>query len=585
VLSAQQSPTALDYKTYRSQIEPIFLKPREGPRCYDCHAALSTRFRLERLTEGATSWNDEQSRRNFEVVGRLVVPSQPLKSRLLLHPLAQGAGGDPEHGGGKFWSSRDDPEWRTLADWVRAASTGDDAEPAFSTKSAALDFQYFKARVEPIFLKQRTPHVRCYVCHSETNRLFHLEKLAPGKQDWSDEQSQRNFQSALQQVVPGDPVASPLLVHPLAPEAGGDPFHSGGRQFASQNDPDWLTLAEWVSHSTAPRPSTAAHPRSFVYVTNSAGDSVNVVDTATNKICQTIRGLEFPHGIAFSPGGERVYISTESDSMLNVVERKTGEIQERIPLSGRPNNIAITKDGGRVLVAIRTPRGAVDVINTKSLRLSKTIPVNGGAHNVYVTPDGNFAVSGSIDEKLATVIDLQTGEAAWQVKFDAGVRPMAFESGTNGSASRIFVQLSGFNGFAIIDFAKRAEIARIKLPDNPRGFGAAEGRLGTPSHGIGVSPDGKSLWVNSTVANAVFSYSLPDLKLLGHAALPEVHPLTGAPTGAVPEWITFTPDSKAVYVSNSAAGSVSVIDSATRTLIAVIPVGDVPKRMNTLVLH
>jgi YVTN family beta-propeller protein len=141
------------------------------------------------------------------------------------------------------------------------------------------------------------------------------------------------------------------------------------------------------------------------------------------------------------------------------------------------------------------------------------------------------------------------------------------------------------NGFAVVDFAKRAEIARIKLPDQPGGFGLAEGRLGTPSHGIGVSPDGKSLWVNSTFANAVFAYSLPDLKLIGHVALPEVHPVGHSPTGSVPEWITFTPDSKTIYISNSGAASVTAIDTKTLKQIALIPVGEVPKRINTLVLR
>ena len=136
-----------------------------------------------------------------------------------------------------------------------------------------------------------------------------------------------------------------------------------------------------------------------------------------------------------------------------------------------------------------------------------------------------------------------------------------------------------------MDFAKRAEVARIKLPDQPGGFGAAEGRTGTPSHGIGVAPDGKSLWVNSTFANAVFKYSLPELKFIGYAALPEVHPLGHSPTSSVPEWITFTPDSKTVYISNSGAGSVSAFDTSTLKGIAVIPVGEVPKRINILVLH
>jgi YVTN family beta-propeller protein len=235
-------------------------------------------------------------------------------------------------------------------------------------------------------------------------------------------------------------------------------------------------------------------------------------------------------------------------------------------------------------VGIRAQPGVLDVIDTASLKRVKSIPVDGSVHNIYVTPDGKYAVSGSIENKAATVIDLQSDQVAWEVKVDKGVRPMAFEVNADGSTRRIFAQLSGFHGFAVIDFAKRAEVARIKLPDEPGGFGAAEGRTGVPSHGIGVAPDGKSLWVNSTLANAVFEYSLPDLQLMGHADLPVLHPSGRAPSGAVPEWITFTPDSKFVYVSNSAAESVSVIDTKSFKEVAIIPVGEVPKRMATFVL-
>src|SRR6266403_3778568 len=448
------------------------------------------------------------------------------------------------------------------------------------------DFEIYRKRVEPIFLKQRPGHARCYSCHTLSNRVFHLETLLPGSSDWTDEQSQRNFQSVLQLVVPGDTASSRLLIHPLAPEAGGDPFHSGGRQFASQNDPDWLALAEWargVRKGVASETSPGAMTR--IYVTNSAGDTVDVIDPATNKIVQVIRGIELPHGVAFSPDGSRVYISNESESVLDVLDGKRGEILRKVSLSGRPNNIAITKDGDRVLVGIRTEPGVVDVIDTTSLKRSKSISVDGSVHNVFVTPDGKYAVSGSIENQAATIIDLQSEQAVWEVKFDSAVRPMAFEANPDGSTSRIFVQLTGLNGFAVVDFAKRAEVARIKLPDQPGGFGIAEGRTGTPSHGIGVAPDGKSLWVNSTLANAVFKYSLPDLQLVGHVSLPLVHPLGHAPTGSVPEWITFTPDSKHVYISNSGGRSVSSIDTKTLKLTAVIPVGEVPKRINTLILH
>ena len=589
--SAQSQPS-LDYETYRTRIEPIFLKKRQdGARCYDCHSTLSTRLRLEPLATGSSSWAEDQSRRNFEAVSQLVTPCAPKKSRLLLHPLAKEAGGDPAHTGGKFWTSQSDPEWQMLADWVGKCS-GKPSEVAAnspSTQTAALNFEIFKTRVQPIFLKNRPGHARCYGCHILAARNFRLEELSPGSTEWTEEQSQRNFQSAVQHVIPGDLGSSRLLIHPLAPEAGGDPFHSGGRQFETQNDPDWLAMAEWVrgrdATVTSAPPSGPDAPSARIYVTNSASDTIDVVNPATNKVVQVIHGIELPHGIVFSPDGTRIYVSNEAESVLDVVDRRSGDILQRVPLSGHPNNIAITKDGSRVLVGIRVQPGFVDVIDTNSFKRLKAIPVDGAVHNVYVTPDGRYAVSGSIENKAATIIDLRTDQAAWTVKFESGVRPMAFETNADGSTRRIFAQLSGFHGFAVIDFARREQVAQIKLPDQPGGYGIAEGRSGVPSHGIGVAPDGKSLWINSTLANAVFEYSLPDLQLIGHAQLPELQPLGRARSGAVPEWITFTPDSKRVYVSDSAARCVSVIDTKTLREVSIIPVGEVPKRMNTLVLH
>ena len=554
-------------------------------RCYDCHSTLTTRLRLQAFLPGDSSWTEEQSRQNFAFVSQLVTPNDPLNSRLLLHPLAQEAGGDPAHAGGKFWKSQQDPEWQMLAAWVRHSSPGTLAVQPSSPASVALSFQIFRSRVEPIFLKERPGHARCYGCHSEYNRSFHLEKLSPGATNWTAEQSQRNYQNILEHVVPGDPASSRLLIHPLGPEAGGDPFHSGGYQFQSQNDPDWLTIAEWVrSARTDTNPASSTKPAALIYVTNSAGDTIDVIDPTANTVVQVIHGIELPHGITFSPDGARVFVSNESESVLDVVDQKSGEVLRKVPLSGRPNNIAITKDGRRILVGIRSPQGALDVIDAASMTRVKSIPVD-SVHNVYVTPDGKYAVSGSLEGQSVTVTDLQTDLIAWKLNFDHPVRPMAFEMNPDASTRRIFVQLSNFNGFAVVDFAKRSEVARVTLPNEPGGFGIAEGRVNTPAHGIGVAPDGKSLWVNSTLANGVFEYTLPDLQLVGHVSLPLVYPLGHTPTGSVPEWITFTPDSKSVYISNSGGRSVSAIDTKTLKLVAVIPVGEVPKRINTLVIH
>ncbi len=120
--------------------------------------------------------------------------------------------------------------------------------PYMASRAApALDYEFFKARVEPVFLEKREGHTRCYVCHAESNNAFRLERLPPGASTWTDEQSRRNFEMASRLVNPGDPATSRLLQQPLAPEAGGNVFHSGGRQFATKDDPNWKILADWVN--------------------------------------------------------------------------------------------------------------------------------------------------------------------------------------------------------------------------------------------------------------------------------------------------------------------------------------------------
>jgi YVTN family beta-propeller protein len=310
-----------------------------------------------------------------------------------------------------------------------------------------------------------------------------------------------------------------------------------------------------------------------IYVTDHAGDTVYVIDPQSDKVVQVIEGIEVAHDVHFSPDGRRVYISVESENVLDVVDQKSGKIIKKVPLSGRPNTIAVSKDGGRVFVAIREPEpGGMDVIDTTSLERVKSIPTKGGFHDIYLTPDGKYLVAGSVSAKLLTVFDAQTEQPVWELNFDAGVRTMAFESRPDGSTHRIFVNVTSFNGFEVVDFAERKVVGKIAFPDEPSG-GRVRGLSHDPAHGIGVAPDGKTLWANSKYADAVFVYSLPGLKLVGHV-----------PIGTIPEWLTFTPDGKKVYISNRGTYSVSVIDAKALKMVASIPCGETPARNATLVL-
>jgi YVTN family beta-propeller protein len=171
---------------------------------------------------------------------------------------------------------------------------------------------------------------------------------------------------------------------------------------------------------------------------------------------------------------------------------------------------------------------------------------------------------------MISVIDTLTLEKVWDLKMDSGIRPFTIEAGPDGSTSRIFIQFSNFHGFAVVDFKQRKEVARVEFPKEPVNGTA---HSGTPNHGAIISPDGKYLVGNSHLLDGVFIYTLPDLKYQGYVR-----------TGHVPDWVTFTPDSKMVYVANAADNTVSAVDIFNRKEVAKIPVGEVPKRNGTIVI-
>jgi YVTN family beta-propeller protein len=315
----------------------------------------------------------------------------------------------------------------------------------------------------------------------------------------------------------------------------------------------------------------AASSQVRVLQTNSRGDNIHLIDPASNTIVGEIKGVPINHGAAAAPDGSRFYFSSEAEQTLHVVDGRSLQVTKKIPLTGRPNNISISKDGRRVYVGIVSAPGAVDVVDTTTLEKVKSIPTKGGIHNVYVTPDGTHVVAGSIAGRLMTVIDQKTEEPVWTL-FQEGVRPMAFETNADGSTKRIFVQLSELHGFAVVDFAQRREVARIQLPNDVPAEKVDKGPFnGSPSHGLGVAPDGRTLWVTSRPNARVYAYSLPDLKLLG-----------ATDVGGRPDWVTFTPDSKQIYVATENNDSVVVIDVPSRKEMTRIKVGSAPKRNITV---
>ena len=334
--------------------------------------------------------------------------------------------------------------------------------------------------------------------------------------------------------------------------------------------------------------SLAAAPKARLRIvqTNAAGDNIHIIDPATNKVVGEIKGIEAPHGIAATKDGTRIYVSEESTRSLDVIDGKTLEVTKRIPLSGVPNLIALTPDEKRIYVAILPPwddlshfpqirseaSGGVDVIDTTTLQDIKAIPIRGGIHDLYVTPDGKYAVGGSSRSAVPAVnaghvIDTRTNEIVWDFPMSPSPSPMAISANPDGSTKWIFAQDSKLNGFRVVDFASREEIKSVANPEIPKEQQNAAFPP-SPSHGMVVTSDQKTLLVNSRLNSALYVYSLPDLKLVGGVLLNA--------KGA--EWVTITPDNMTAYVANSQSNNVSVVDIKALKETATIPVGFVPAR-------
>ena len=233
-------PSPADLQSYRNAVEKVFLADRGGTvpgvaACVMCHTwQTSVRFTLETPATDA-GWTMEQSRRNFDVVTKLVNTKDPESSRLLLKPSGRLA-----HTGGTYWESRTNPEYQAVLAWIKSLP----ADRYVPAPEPTLDFEFFRACVQPVFANPREGHIRCSNCHSAG-----LIGFAPAPQTggaWSEQEAKRAFTTISRLIIPGNPEQSRFMLKPLHPDGGGSYTHNGPRRWQTRKDPEWQMLAQWV---------------------------------------------------------------------------------------------------------------------------------------------------------------------------------------------------------------------------------------------------------------------------------------------------------------------------------------------------
>jgi YVTN family beta-propeller protein len=315
-----------------------------------------------------------------------------------------------------------------------------------------------------------------------------------------------------------------------------------------------------TSVGLADTPIVARKPGPRLYVTNSAGDSIHVIDLGTSQVLGQIQTGHGPHGAAVSGDGRRFYTTVESNRTLLVFDTASDKILRSIKLTGLPNQCAATPDGTWVGVPIRDS-DRVDLVNVVEGRVVKSLPVK-VPHNCYNARRNDHLWVTSMGGDAVKLIDVKTLTYLAEIPVGGVPRPLA----VTHDEQTLYCALSDLHGFVIADVPRRKVIQRFELPPLPPHARLPVPR--TPTHGLELTPDEKELWVTSCATDTMYVFNTASKKLVGKVGV-----------GKGPNWVAFSPDGRYCCVSNVLSDDVSILDVPGRREVARVKVGKQPKRL------
>jgi len=300
-----------------------------------------------------------------------------------------------------------------------------------------------------------------------------------------------------------------------------------------------------------------------LYVGNSRGDDISIIDTASLKVTGTIKAAERVHGVCAQADGKRLFVTVESDHTLRTIDTATLQAIGSVKVTGRPNQCAATPDGKYVVVPIRDG-DSVDIVDVAQQKIVKTLPIK-EPHNALNNGSNRYIYVSSMGSHEIDLIDLEKMDFA--AHLPAGGRPRPYVLSADGNT--MYVAVADLHGFVIVDVPSKQVVERVEMPAQHATLRPLQYETpDTLTHGLALTPDGSELWVSSLLDDSMYIYDVKAKKITGRV-----------PTGDGPNWIVFTPDGKYACISNADTDDVSIIDVKTRREVTRVKVGKVPKRL------
>lgn len=314
--------------------------------------------------------------------------------------------------------------------------------------------------------------------------------------------------------------------------------------------------------------ASAAEPkagRQKLYVTNSAGNDVTVIELPSHKVIGSIDVGPHPHGIDAPASQDAIYVSGEGRGELVVIDPFTDKVTKTIKIGRLPNQLAVTPNGKFVYMPVDD--GHWEVIDTAAGKIIKRIETGGKPHNTLCSADGKRMYLAPMgDPHKVTIVDVAKHEPIGEIPFSNVVRPVAMSR----DEKRFYAQVDGLVGFEVADIAARKMIHRVPAELTPD-----QQKVTSRSHGIALRPDQKEIWSCDVEHGLVQVFD---------RTVEPPRQIATIDMGGKVYWLTFAPDGKVCYVSVRGNNEVAAVDTATKKIFTRISVGEVPKRLIVLTL-
>jgi len=432
---AAAGPT-LDYEFFKARVLPILITKRPGhARCIECHDDVP-RFTLPPVPKDAAIWGDADARTIFDIIKTKVIPGQPDRSRLLRHPLAEAAGGDPSHDGGKHWMSKSDPEWQTLAAWVNGATLTNPPpasplhERVIQTNSAGDDV---------------------HIIDTQTNKVV-------GRIVGID----ANHGAA------------------AAPD--------GSRIYVSNEADSTLDVVDAHTLYIITKIRTSGHPNNigispdgrYVYVSiHSKAGAVDVVDAQTMTVIKTIPIKGAVHNTYVTPDGKYIVAASVAGDEFTVIDRTTLEPLWTANFDDgvRPMAFETNPDGStkRAFFQLTKFHGfvAVDFATNKEVARVALPKIRDGKKEDFVGGISSHGLAISGNKRL--VVDSRLNGAVYVYSLpdlkllgEVDVGKQAEWAAASSDGKTVYIANAGSNDVSVVDVVNLKEVARIPVGQVPK---------------------------------------------------------------------------------------------------------------------